>query len=119
MAYGDMRVVSGGYGTLEVQTDDRDTSGDFAIVGGEPVKRSNTNFGGHLLDGDPEPGTDILFGIATSNSTETATADGKVNVEMCGPGTRIEARPRTAANIDTASELITLKFDYVKGDVLN
>lgn len=119
MARGDLRIVAGSYGVREFDTDDRNTSVVNQLLWGEPVKRggANNNFAVPIDNGDPEIGTDILLGIVKRDSTETATADGKVEVDRVGPGTVIEGDASTSASIDTAAELLGLMLDFVAFDV--
>lgn len=111
--------MSGGYGARELDANDRDTSGARAMLTGEAVKRGSTggNFAISIQDGDPEAGTDIFLGIVNRDSTETAAADGKVEVLLIGSNTVLFGDATTAANVDTASELLGLILDYVAFDV--
>jgi hypothetical protein len=116
----DFKVIKRGYGVETFGAEDRTTSSvTVAMQPGEPVKRggSNGNFVIPLATGDPENGTDIFVGIAHKESTETSTLDGEVTVELCGPGTTVEAKATTAANIDTAAKLLGVRGDYVAADV--
>lgn len=119
MGAGDIRVVSGGYGTRTFDVDDRDTSGNRALLYGEPVKRGGAgfNFAVSVQTGDPENGTDVFLGITNRNSTETGSVDGTVEALLVGPGTILEGDASTAGSIDTAAELLGLMLDYVGFDV--
>ena len=119
MGAGDIRVVSGGYGTREFDVDDRGASGARTMLFGEPVKRGGAgfNFATPIETGDPENGTDVFLGIPNRDSTETATVDGKIEVLLVGPGTILTGDATTAATIDTAAELLGLMMDYIGFDV--
>jgi len=119
---GDIRIFSGSYGVREFDAEDRDTSGRNQILSGEPVKGrvgTGNNFCRQLDNGEPVTiaDFDIFVGIAKRDSSETASVDGKVEVDLVGPGSVIEGDATTAANIDTAAELIGLMFDHIAFDV--
>lgn len=119
MAFNDIRVISGGHGVKQFKTDDRDTSSETATLkAGDVVKKggAGNNFATVVLTGDPEIGTDVMLGVVHTESTETASADGVVDVEMFGQGTVIRGKATTAANMDTAAELLLLLNDYVTFD---
>lgn len=119
MAAGDIRVASGGYGVRQIDTDDRNTSGQRAFLAGECVKRggAGSNFAVAVEDGEPENGTDVFLGVVNRDDTSTATVDGVVEVALVGPGTILEGDASTSANIDSASELLGLMLDNVAFDV--
>ena len=119
MSRGDIKVVSGGYGNRNIDTDDRNTSGQRAFLSGECVKRGGTgnNFGIAVENGEPENGTDVFLGVVQADDTSTATVDGVVRVTLVGHGTILEGDATTSASIDTASELLGLMLDFVAFDV--
>lgn len=91
-----------------------------SITPGKPVKIGGTgnNYVVLLATGDPEVGTDRMVGIAASTSTDTATADGTVDVYLVRPGVNImRAKAHTAANIDTDAELLAILNDSVTFDL--
>jgi hypothetical protein len=114
MAKNDVKIVdTGGYSNVPTRTflvDDRTTSSDTQIFAGEPVKLS-TNFAAHLATGDPEIGTDVVIGIAASDSTETSTADGTVEVYMPLPGVVYRCKAHTSTNLAVGIVLDTVTFD--------
>lgn len=119
MAVNDIKVISGGQGVKQFRTDDRDTSSETATLKpGDVVKRggAGNNFATVALTGDPEVGTDILLGVVYSESTETASADGVVNVELISGDTVLRGKAATATNMDTDAELLLLLNDYVAFD---
>lgn len=121
MRRGDIRIFSGSYGVREFDAEDRDTSGQRAMLSGEPVKGrlgTGSNFVRPIENGEPiVSDNDLFVGIVKRDSTETASVDGKVEIDLVGPGSVIEGDATTAASIDTAAELIGLMFDHVAFDV--
>ena len=75
--------------------------------------QTGTNYASLVLTGDPEQGTDMFAGVSRSGSTATASADGVIDVELIGPGTVIEGKASTVANIDTDAKLLLLLNDFV------
>ena len=114
----DIGVIRGSGSNYTVNVEDRDTSSASATLKrGEVAKRNNANFALLVADGDPEQGTDILVGLITSESTETASADGTAEALQLLPSAVLRGRATTAANIDTAAELLGVIFDHVTFDV--
>lgn len=118
MAKNDVTIVdSGGYANVPTRTfkvDDRTTTSDTAIYAGEPVKiygAQTGNYATHLATGDPEIGTDIMIGITASDSTETTTANGTVEVYMPLPGVVYRCKATTAANLADGILLDCVTFD--------
>jgi hypothetical protein len=74
---------------------------------------TGTNYVDLVLDGDPEQGTDMFAGVSKSSATNTASADGVIDVEMVGPGTVLEGKANTATNVNTDAKLLGLLFDFV------
>lgn len=104
--------------TLDV--DDRTTSSVTAAMNpGEPCKRvtATDQYVQPVATGDPEHGTDIFLGITKTVSTETSSADGKVDVELCGAGTQLRGYATTTSNIATAAALNAVRLDFVAFDV--
>lgn len=118
---GDLKILKSAYGVEIFDVEDRTTTSvGVSIKPGEPVKRilnTSTHSAQPLLTGDAEEAVDIFLGIAKKESTETASVDGKVEVELVGPGTVIKGRATTAANIATAALFLALQNDYVCFDV--
>lgn len=115
MAVNNVRILKGGKTVQRLKTEANVTlgvrAGDAVKIGG-----TGTNFASLCLDGDPEQGTDIFLGITASDATNTATANGIVDVEICVPGTVMEAKATTAGNVDTAAKLLALLLDFVTFD---
>ena len=118
MARNDVKIIKedgGQYLTFDVQ--DRTSSSDTQLLVGEPVKKSG-NYVIHLATGDPEIGTDEFVGIVVKDSTETSTADGKVEVFVpCASQSVLRCNATTPANIDTAAKLLGVKLDCVTFDL--
>lgn len=115
MAVADLKVLKSRYGVQRFRTEAAVTAGfsagDGIIMGG-----TGRNYASLVLTGDPENGTDIFLGVSRSTATNTASADGVVDVEICGPGTVLEGRATTAANINTDALLLVILNDYVAFD---
>lgn len=85
-----------------------------AILAGEPVKlkAAGSPYVIPLADGEPVIGTTTrVVGIAASNSTQTASADGSVLVYVLEPGMTLKAKAKTSASVDTQSEINALCGD--------
>jgi len=93
-----LRTAGGDVPTYRWQTD----AGDAAIKAGDPVKlkAAGSPYVIGLADGDLTIGTDTaMVGIAASDSTHTASADGVVDVYIPLPGIVYEAKATTAGNV--------------------
>lgn len=120
MAKGDLRVVGGSAVTpvYKFASEDRTTSTTLATAKpGEPVEANGTgnNFALIILSGEPvQAQSNRFIGLAHNESTETSSADGYVDVEVCIPMlTILEGNATTAANIDTQA-----KFDALQNDAI-
>jgi len=93
-------------------------AGATAILAGQPVVRA---LGAATVtaaaDGTPVVGTDYLEGIATTDSTQTASAAGVVYVMPLVPGVIYAGQPKTAATWDTQAEYDALVGDRVVFDL--
>lgn len=117
MALGDVSIISPGGSNLPSAWSFRVGSGTTeAIEAGEPVKLSGNNVV-LMATGDPEVGTDVVVGIATSTSTETATTDGTVDVVVPTPGLVFSCKATTPGNMDTDAELEAILYDRVTFDL--
>jgi hypothetical protein len=123
MAKNDVTIVSrGGYDNVPVKTflvDDRTTTSDTQIYAGEPVMiygGEDGNYATHVSNGKPAIGTDIVIGIAKSDSTETSTAEGTVDVYMPLPGVVYRAKATTSTNLADGILLDCVTFDYSDGN---
>lgn len=78
------------------------------IAAGTPVKKSGTatQYVVPCVDGDLTIATDQVFmGFAASTSTETAAADGTVEVYLPLPGIVYRAKAKTASLANTQTEI--------------
>lgn len=120
MAKADVKIVdAGGVGVTPSRVFRTEAAATDILVG-EPVKIGGTgnNYVIPLATGDPEIGTDRMVGIAASNSSHTASADGTIEVYIPIPGvTLMECAATTAANIDTDAKLLALLNDSVTFDL--
>lgn len=114
MAKGDIQIVdTGGLNcvpTVKWQTE----AGATDIKAGEFVKLKSAGSPYVIpwADADITPGTDTIFvGLAASDSTHTASADGSINVYIPYPWLTYEAKAKTAASVDTQSEIDALCGD--------
>ena len=110
------RTAGGNVPTYRWQTD----AGDAAIKAGDPVKikAAGSPYVIGLADGDLTIGTDTaMVGIAASDSTHTASADGVVDVYIPLPGIVYKAKATTPANVDTQAEINALVGDRVTLDL--
>lgn len=106
--------------TVDLQTFRVEAGAVGSITAGKPVKIGGTgnNYVILLATGDPEVGTDRMIGIAQSTSTDTASADGTVEVAVIRPGvTKMRAKVTTAGNMDTDAELLAILGDSVTFDL--
>jgi hypothetical protein len=116
---GDVTIVRGGVGDVIVYAvDDRTTSSQTeTIKPGNPVVQDAENFVEIAPDGDPINTDGAFVGIAANESTETADADGVVNVALVIPNlTILRAKATTPANIDTAAKLLAIISDAITFD---
>ncbi len=116
MAANDIRIFKHGYTVMRFATEANVKLGIAAGDGMLASQGTGTNYTDIILTGDPEQGTDMFLGVSKSASTNTASADGVIDVELVGPGTVIQGKATTAANMDTAAKLLGLRFDMVAFD---
>lgn len=93
-----VRTAGGNVPTFRWQTD----AGDAAIKAGDPVKikAAGSPYVIGLVDGDLTIGTDTaMVGVAASDSTHTASADGVVDVYIPLPGIVWRAAATTPGNL--------------------
>lgn len=112
---GDIEIIGGSGGA--VLEFDVAAGAAATIKAGEPVVRATTtDYVALAADGDPTNASGhILVGIAVSDSTETATVDGKVKVQMVIPGsTVLRLKAHTVANIDTDAKILAFMMNCVE-----
>jgi hypothetical protein len=91
-----------------------------AIYPGEPVKNKSTGspYAIPLADGDPTTSTTTpVIGIAKSQGTHTASADGVVEVYRVAPNTILAAKAKSSSAADTAAEIAALRGKQVVLDL--
>lgn len=108
--------------TREFVVEDRTTSSaSLTIKPGEPVKLRNAEDSNDVIilaTGDPEVGTDIMCGIAATESTETSSVDGIVQVYIPIPGVTVfRCRATTPANVNTVAKRLAILNDVVSFDL--
>lgn len=119
MAKRDLQVRHSMYGTRAFPTE---ANVDVGIDVGDAVKLGGTgaNYAVHIQTGDPEQGTDLFLGVIKAAAgpvgANTASADGDILVEIVGPGTILQGKATTVANIDTATKLKAIMGDFVAFD---
>jgi hypothetical protein len=120
MARGDIKILNGS-GAANVPTATFKTEANAtAILAGEPLKLKSAGspYAIPCADADLTVGTDTVFlGVAKTDSTQTASADGEVEVYLPLPGVIYEMKATTAANVDTQAEIDALLMDRVTLDL--
>lgn len=115
MAANNIRVTKGGFGVERFRTEANVklgiAAGDAMMVAG-----TGTNYADLALDGTPTRGTDVFIGISHSAATNTAAADGVIDIELCGAGTCLEAKATSATNINTDAKLLAILNDTTNLD---
>ena len=116
MAKGDIRLFNpGGHSDVPSwawQTE----AGATDILAGEPVKlkAAGSPYVIPLADGDLTIGTDTaMIGVAASDSTHTAAADGTIDVYLPAAGSVRAMKATTVANVDTQTKIDALVGDRV------
>lgn len=118
MASGDIKVLEQssitGRGSRKYAVD----AGATAIYAGEPVVRA---LGGTcvtaMATNSPQVGTHYVVGIAQTDSTQTTTASGVVEVLPVTSDTTYIMKPKVAATFDTQAEYDALVGDRVLIDL--
>lgn len=96
----------------------RTEAGATAILAGEPVQIGGTgsNFVIPLADAEPTT-TERMLGVAVTNSTHTASANGVVDVVLALPGVIFQCKATTPGNMNTEAELLGILNDRVAFDL--
>ena len=119
MATNSIQILKFAGDTRTYKVDDRDTSLIGATIkAGEPVVACG-NFAARVGTFQPRIATlnGRFIGVAQKESTETASANGVVDVITVIPGqTVLEGAATTIANVDTAAELLTYLNNYIAFD---
>lgn len=107
MAFNDVRFITEQNPSIDVPVQAAATH----IYPGMWVKRSG-QYAVVCADGDPvaqgDGTSDIVLGVAVSESSETSTDDGYVSVSPMSQDTIVEMNATTPANIDTRAEINAL-----------
>lgn len=116
MAKGDIKIKDvAGLNTVPTVTKQTEAAAT-AISAGEPVKlkAAGSPYVIPMATTEPIIGTTTqVIGIAASDSTQTASADGTVEVYLFKQGVIYSAKASTPANIDTKAKLDALENDRV------
>ncbi len=122
MSLNDLKVIKHPGYTRVYKAEDTDTSDlSVSMKPGEPAKIGGTgsNFVTLLISGDPVALANEVVGIVRKESTETATADGEVDITLILPvKTVVRGRAQSAGNIDTANKIAALQYDWVTFDIV-
>lgn len=107
MAVNDLKVLKHAYSTEQFSVK---TNVNLGIQAGDGIiLGSNNGYVDILTDGMPTRGTDVWVGVSDSNASNSASVDGILNVILVGPGTILQGRAKTAANINTAAKLLAIQ----------
>ena len=107
MALGDVRIVSPGGNNLPPSQKFRVVAAGTTINAGEPVSITGA-YAIPLADALPTTASPIMVGIASSTSTQTASLDGDVWVDLAVSGLVLEAAALNPAAVDTQAEIDAL-----------
>lgn len=118
MALGDITILDqstmAGIGARRQQVQAAAT----AIYAGEPVSKAlGAQYVTAMATNKPVVATDFLAGVAATSSTQTASADGVVDVYPIVPGVQYLIAPNSAAAFDTQAEYNALVGDRVLLDL--
>lgn len=80
------------------------------------VAGTGTNYADIATNGMPTRGTDVFIGISRSAASNTASADGVIDIELAGPGTMYRLAATVAANINTDAKLSAILNDITNFD---
>lgn len=111
MAFNDIRLADGDGGTQVPTRVWQAEAAATAMLAGEPVKAkvAGSKYAIPLADAEPVIGTTTaVIGICKSASTQTASADGVVEVFEPNEGVLYSARAKSAAAADTQAEIDAL-----------
>lgn len=119
MALGDVSIIAPAGANLPPAQTFKTEAAATAIYAGEPCKVGGTGTNYAIPSADAEPATSgpTFIGIASSTSTQTATADGTVDIIAALPGMVFEAKAKSAAAVDTEAEILGLLNDLVLFDL--
>lgn len=119
MAKGNVRIQDAAGASASVWTWQTE-AGATDIKAGEPVKLKSAGspYVIPLADAEPVIGTTTqVIGIAKSDSTHTATADGSIDVYIPRAGMVYATKAKTSTAFDTTSEVNALVGDRILFDL--
>lgn len=119
MSLADISVISQGGQNLPPSLRCRMEANTTVANPGEPlaVGGTGTNYVAVLADAKPITSDASFAGIATSLSTQTASADGVVDVLLPVAGVVYSCKAKTASTFDTDAEILAVLFDNVYLDL--
>jgi hypothetical protein len=114
MARGDMRYLKGTFVPQKFMV----KSGSAAsIKAGEPVIQNTAGDAEYVkIGGSTITTSDTFVGIALTDSTDTASADGEVYVVLTGPSTVYRAYAKTKSSLSTANMLNKVILDLTSSN---
>lgn len=112
MAKNDVKIVKtgGGYEATFL------TATSASLVPGDLVKK-NGDYVTRIADGDPEVATDMVVGVVTEASTDTASVAGTVKVLIVAPDTVLRFNANNSTNVNTQAKIDALKMHSVSCDL--
>ncbi len=119
MSLADVSIISPGGANLPSAWRYRTEAASTAINAGEPVGvgGTGTNYVAALADAKPITSDANFAGIAATTSTQTASADGVVDVFMPVTGVVYSCKAKTASTFDTDAEILAVLNDNVYFDL--
>lgn len=113
MATNDLKVIKSRYGTEQFRVESSGASGILGINPGDGmmVAGTGTNYASIITDGAPLRGTNVFIGVSETSASNTATSDGVINVQLCGPGTILVGKALLATDINTDAKLLGILND--------
>jgi len=116
MARNDIQIIRNGGDVVTMEVDDRTTSSDTAILAGEAVGKTGAaaNVVAHVATATPTNASGAtMWGLATKDSTETSTVNGKVDVRQVIPGSTVmRAKATTPANLAEGVRYDSVTFTW-------
>lgn len=119
MSLADVSIIGPSGQNLPSALSFRTEANTTVINAGEPCKIGGTGVNYAVITADAEPvTTDPTFiGIAATTSTQTASADGLVDVYPAVPGLVYACKAKTASTFDTDAEILGVLNDKVPFDL--
>lgn len=109
MALADIKIVdTGGLSAVPTVRWNVEAAATQIYAGDATIIGASQKYVIVAADGDPVVGTEVFAGIAASTSTQTASADGYVELYMPIPGVVYAAKAKSAAAANTQAEIDAL-----------